>query len=184
MNSATTTILPKLLRAIYWFDEGLRQTQQRMGQTPVSRAQAMLLINIALGERRPVRLARALGVTKQAVSLMLSDLQAAGRISIVPDPADARASLVEFSPSGAQELGVIFDTLQALEAHLAEVIGSDRMAVLRAALDMEWGPPPTFVPADGSSHSTSLETSGSDADTSFDPGERRRPPRVGRPPKP
>ncbi|WP_371345730.1 MarR family winged helix-turn-helix transcriptional regulator [Ancylobacter sp. IITR112] len=148
MKARPLPILPKLLRAIYWFDEALRATQVRMGQTPVTRAQAMLLINVALGERRPVRLARALGVTKQAVSLMLADLAAAGAIVMQPDPDDARASLVAFSPAGMSDLEVIFAALAEMETHLATVIGEDRMTVLRAILDMEWGSAPALTAPD------------------------------------
>jgi DNA-binding MarR family transcriptional regulator len=144
MDSKTPPLLPRFLRAIYWFDEALRASQELQGQTPVTRAQAMLLINIALGERRPVRLARTMGVTKQAVSLMLADLTAAGNISLRPDPEDARASLIEFSPQGQIELKNIFATLEHLEDHLATVLGQDRMSVLRAALGMDWGTPPAL----------------------------------------
>lgn len=144
MDSKTPPLLPRFLRAIYWFDEALRASQELQGQTPVTRAQGMLLINIALGERRPTRLARTMGVTKQAVSLMLGDLTAAGYIFIKPDPEDARASLIEFSPQGQTELENIFATLEHLEDHLATVLGQDRMSVLRAALGMDWGTPPAL----------------------------------------
>ncbi|MFG1376013.1 MarR family winged helix-turn-helix transcriptional regulator [Xanthobacter autotrophicus] len=146
MSADISPLLPKLLRATYWFDEALRMSQEAQGQVPVTKTQALLLINIALGERRPVRLARALGVTKQAVSLMLAELSASGRIAITPDPEDARASLVGFSPSGRDELTFIFETLCALEDHLATVIGRDRMEVLRTAFEIDWGPPPVLSP--------------------------------------
>ncbi|MVA27747.1 helix-turn-helix domain-containing protein (plasmid) [Agrobacterium vitis] len=153
MNSKTPPLLPRFLRAIYWFDEALRASQELQGQTPVTRAQAMLLINIALGERRPTRLARTMGVTKQAVSLMLADLTAAGYIFIKPDPEDARASVIEFSPLGHIELTNIFAALEHVEDHLATVIGQDRMSVLRAALGMDWGAPPAL----GSTESRATE---------------------------
>lgn len=149
MSVITSPILLRLLRAIYWFDEALRAAQEAAGMAPVSRAQALLLINIALGEHRPVRLARSLGVTKQAVSLMLAELNAAGRLAITPDPDDARASLVDFSEEGREELQFIFSALKELEDHLATVIGDDRMAVLRAALAMDWGEPPVVSPPHG-----------------------------------
>ncbi|WP_043604229.1 MarR family winged helix-turn-helix transcriptional regulator [Novosphingobium sp. Rr 2-17] len=144
MESKTFPLLPSFLRATYWFDEALRASQELQGQAPVTRAQAMLLINIALGERRPVRLARSMGVTKQAVSVMLADLTAAGNISIKPDGEDARASLIEFTPQGQSEMKNIFVILARLEEHLATVIGQDRMSVLRAAFEMDWGAPPAL----------------------------------------
>lgn len=142
MSIASSPILPHLVRATYWFDEALREIQLRHGQTPVTRVQAMVLLNLALGEQRPVRLARAVGVTKQAVSLILADFQKLGWLIVTPDPSDARASLVDFSPFGRTQLDVIFKALHQLESHLAHVIGADRMGVFRAVLELDWGAPP------------------------------------------
>lgn len=168
-------ILPRLVRATNWFDEALRAFQERQGQSPVSRAQAMLLINIALGERRPVRLARTVGLTKQAVSLMLADLNKSGRLTITTDPDDARASLVDFSPSGRIELENVFEALEQLESHLADLIGEDRMAVLRAALEMDWGAPPVLL-LGGELQSENDAAKAGDADAPrSEPKRRKRP---------
>lgn len=142
MSTASSPLLPRLVKATYWFDEALREFQLRHGQTPVTRVQAMILLNLALGEQRPVRLARAAGVTKQAASLIISDFHKLGWLAVTPDPSDARASLVEFSPLGRNQLKVIFKALHQLESHLADVIGADRMGVFRAVLDLDWGAPP------------------------------------------
>jgi DNA-binding MarR family transcriptional regulator len=79
-------------------------------------------------------LAERLGVTKQAVSQALDDLEQLGIVERVADPADARARLVRFTERGRAGLLDGLAILRELEAECAAAIGASRMAELRRAL--------------------------------------------------
>ena len=90
-------LMMNLLSALYWFDEALQAALKEAGIPNVSRAQSMLIANISAGEHRATRIARNLGVTRQAISLMLSELETRGSVELFPDPDDGRARLVRFA---------------------------------------------------------------------------------------
>jgi len=101
-----------LLHAFYWMDEGLQNHLKAAGLPPMSRTQSLVLTNIADGATRPAELARRLDISRQAVQQLLAGMQERGVIDLVPDPADARAKVIRYSPHG-REIGKI--TMQALE---------------------------------------------------------------------
>lgn len=129
------------MRAQEWFSESVRVTREALGLPPVSTAQALLLGHIAQGERRPARLARSIGVSRQAVSALVTQLVREGVLRTEPDPQDARALWVDFAPNHLAQRDAVVLILRKLERRLGEVIGEDRLAVLRHALCMDWGPP-------------------------------------------
>lgn len=142
-------LMMNLMSALYWFDEALQSHFQAQGRARVSRAQSLLLANIAAGEHRATRLARNLGVSRQAISQMLSDMEAAGLVSVGPDPADRRARIVSFHPAAEELREVARQVLADLEAELGRRIGADVLDQLRAALQADWGPSPLAGTAGG-----------------------------------
>jgi DNA-binding MarR family transcriptional regulator len=135
-------MMMNLLSAVYWFDEGLQTALKRAGWETVTRAQSLLFANIAVGEHRAIRLAENLGVSRQAISQMLSDLHARGLVVVEDDPHDRRARVVSFSPASESLREAARDALEALERQLESRIGAKDYGALRAALLKEWGPPP------------------------------------------
>jgi len=135
-------LMAAMLRAVYWFDEALQAGLAAHGEGRFSRAQSMLIVNVVAGENRSARIADNLGVTRQAISLMIRDLIGRHVLHLEPDPADRRARIVAFDPRfrATAELGsrVMADVERALEAR----IGSDSIAALRHGLQKDWGPPP------------------------------------------
>lgn len=83
---------------------------------------------------RLTELARRLGVTKQAVSQLVAELEELGVVELVPDPTDGRAKLVRFTPKGAQAIEHGLSVLRELECELEAQIGSARMRALHDAL--------------------------------------------------
>lgn len=83
---------------------------------------------------RLTQLAAAAQVTKQTAGVLVDQLEQAGYVTRVPDPADARARLIRRTDraDGAIPVGarVVDDVESAWAAH----IGADRMAQLRDAL--------------------------------------------------
>ena len=79
-------------------------------------------------------LAERLGVSKQAVTQLVDDLEGFGVVARVPDPEDARARRVVFTARGRAGFFEGLETLGELERELARAIGDEPMAALRAAL--------------------------------------------------
>lgn len=136
-------LMMNLLTAFYWFDEALQASLQESGYPAVSRAQSLLLANVASGERSPSGLARNLGVSRQAISQMLAACERERLVRLAPDPADGRARIVEFHPEAERLREAASAALRQAEQVLGQRIGADRLRQLVEALALDWGPPPT-----------------------------------------
>ncbi|AVA15432.1 MULTISPECIES: flavin reductase [Sphingopyxis] len=132
-------LMMDLMRAFYWFDEGLQSALKARGWQSISRSQSFTLANIALGIHRPSDIARNLGISRQAVSKMLQEMGEQGLITVEPDPDDKRASLVGFSEKSAQLRADALEILMQLERTIGERIGARALKALRAALGQDWG---------------------------------------------
>ncbi len=137
-----------VMRAFYWFDEGLQSALRARGWDAVSRSQSMTFANIALGVRRPADLARNLGITRQGVSKMLQEMVERDWIVIEPDPTDKRASIVAFSEKSQQLRADALEILGKIDAALGERIGGKALDALRATLARDWGAPPEIAAPD------------------------------------
>ena len=127
--------LQLLFRAARLLDEeALRRVAAKPGRPRLRRAHTSLFPHIDLDGTRVTDLAERLGVTKQAVSQLVADLEDLGVLERAVDPADARARLVRFTARGRAGLLDGLATLRELEAECAEVVGARRMDELRRAL--------------------------------------------------
>lgn len=139
-------LMMNLVSATYWFDEALQAQLAEAGYPGITRTQSLLLANIAAGEQRAIRIAENLGVSRQAISQILAELEARNIVSVSTDPADRRARIVDFHPDAAPLRRVASKTLTELETLVASRIGAERFAIMREALAADWGEPPK--PAD------------------------------------
>jgi len=80
-------------------------------------------------------LARASRITKQSMSVLVSDLETAGYVERVPDPEDARACLVRLTPRGRAYGRAVRAFARGLEAEWARRIGAERIEELCATLE-------------------------------------------------
>jgi DNA-binding MarR family transcriptional regulator len=83
---------------------------------------------------RGAELAKKLGITKQAVSQLITELEEWGMVEQVPDPEDGRAKLVRFTRKGEHGLVQGVKVLRDIEQELSEKIGKRRMQELHGAL--------------------------------------------------
>lgn len=83
---------------------------------------------------RLVDLAARAGMTKQAMSELVVDLEALGYLRRRPHPGDGRAKLIEFTKRGWSSVEVALASFAAIEAELADDIGAGRMRELRRTL--------------------------------------------------
>jgi DNA-binding MarR family transcriptional regulator len=86
------------------------------------------------GSRVSDMAARA-GITKQSLAAIVKDLEAAGMVTVSPDPADGRAKVVRYTDRGQQCAHAGAAYLREVEEALASRIGRDRLDDLRELLD-------------------------------------------------
>ncbi|MBI1198352.1 MAG: MarR family transcriptional regulator [Phenylobacterium sp.] len=132
-------LMIRLSGLLFWFDESLQSSLAKAGYVPVTRTQSMFLLCLAAGENRPSRIASLLGVSRQAVSHIITDLTRRGLISLAVDPNDARARIVEYRYDAQDLRRAAIKVTSELEALLERRIGSDAFRSLRAGLTPEWG---------------------------------------------
>jgi len=127
--------LQLLFRASRLLDEqALARMPTEAGRPRMRRSHTALLPHIDLDGTRVTDLADRVGVSKQAISQLVDDLEAAGVVSREADPEDARAKRVVFTPRGRQGILEGLALLRAMEAELAAEVGARRMEELRATL--------------------------------------------------
>lgn len=139
-----TFLMMDMLQRYYWFDDALNSNLHRHGWPDVSRAQSLVLVHLALGINRASVIAKNLGVTRQAMSQMLREMQTRDLVQFAPDPQDGRAVLVEFSDQSSSIREDAVAILDRLEQTLAARIGAAKVRSLHTALEMDWGEIPLF----------------------------------------
>lgn len=79
-------------------------------------------------------LADRAGMTKQAMSELVVDLEQLGYVRRTADPSDRRAKLIEFTDRGWSAVRTALDAFSEIEAELAASIGPGRLRQLRRTL--------------------------------------------------
>jgi DNA-binding MarR family transcriptional regulator len=90
-----------------------------------------------LGEdgARPSELAAKAGITRQAVTKTLDDLERVGLVERVPDPDDGRGVVVQYTPRGLAALQVARTRMNQLEQQFASHMGAHRWRTVRDVLE-------------------------------------------------
>lgn len=115
-------------------ERALAMVRARAPETPVRPAHTALFPHIELEGTRQTVLASRLGISKQGVGQLVDDLVAMGMVERVPDPDDARARRVCFTPSGRLALLDGLAVLMQLQAELDARVGSATMDGLHQGL--------------------------------------------------
>lgn len=97
-------------------------------------AHTKLFPHIDFAGTRLVTIADRLGVTKQAVSQWIAELEEMRVVELMPDPQDARAKLVRFTPRGLESIHHGLGVLAGVEADLGKRVGPKTMDALARAL--------------------------------------------------
>jgi DNA-binding MarR family transcriptional regulator len=131
-----------LLRAFGWFDEALLARLAEEGWPALTRTQSLLMSQVHPDGIRSAELARRVGVTRQAVSQTVTELEAHGLLERREDPTNASAQLVSLTPRGSKSVATALAIFDELEGELARRIGTVQVRHLRQALSRNWGTPP------------------------------------------
>jgi DNA-binding MarR family transcriptional regulator len=131
-RASTLQLLFKAARLLD--EEALKRVAEKPGRTRLRRSHTSLLPHIDLEGTRVTDLAERLGVSKQAASQLVDDLEQLGVLARVADAQDARARRVVFTKLGREGLLEGLSVLRALELELSSRIGAKKMEQLRVAL--------------------------------------------------
>jgi len=104
------------------------------GHGTVQRAHIAVLGNIHTEGTRLVELARRLGVTRQAASQIVRQIERKGFLERTTDPGDGRAVLVRHTPAGRALLLDALILMDEIEAGYAELVGAKVMNQIKRAL--------------------------------------------------
>jgi len=97
-------------------------------------AHAPVLQLLAPSGSRATELAGQLGVSKQAVGQLVSELEQCGYLERIPDPRDGRAQLVQRTARGWEVNRATRRAVQDLQDEWAQWVGEGRVVELRATL--------------------------------------------------
>jgi DNA-binding MarR family transcriptional regulator len=101
----------------------------------VNAAHVHITRHLALEGSRLTDLADRAGMTKQAMGDLVDQCEAWGLVTRQPDPRDARARLVQFTPTGLAWLQAFREAVAAAEAEFRAEVGPDVATVVALGLE-------------------------------------------------
>jgi DNA-binding MarR family transcriptional regulator len=104
------------------------------GFDDITTAQGRVFARIGPDGSRVTQLAEQAQVTKQTAGFLVDQLERAGYVRRVADPADARARLVQIAPRGQAAVAVARAAEAQVEAEWTRHLGSQAAGQLRRAL--------------------------------------------------
>jgi len=142
-NPPHPTLFQLLDRARGWFEPTLFGAFEAEAAAKLSRADIHLLAHLNCGTTYASELARRLGVSRQAAAKLLKNLIEAGLIRLEPAPDRRNTKWIVITEAGKAAISRAVEELEKAERLLERRIGSGSAQALRAALEAEWGPPPS-----------------------------------------
>lgn len=101
----------------------------------VSAAHIHITRHLALGGSRLTDLAQRAGMSKQAMGDLVDQCAAWGLVTRTADPLDARARLVQFTPTGLAWLQAFADAVVQAEQEFSSAVGIDVATVVKLGLE-------------------------------------------------
>jgi DNA-binding MarR family transcriptional regulator len=135
-SPASAQTLGFLLRELY---EALQQHVYAAvaadGHPGVRELHSPVLRHLPPEGARVADMARRCGLAKQSVAYVVDDLMRLGYVTVEPDPGDGRAKRVKLTLRGCALIESLLAHSAAAEADLAQRVGAQRLAALRATLE-------------------------------------------------
>ncbi|WP_307828007.1 MarR family winged helix-turn-helix transcriptional regulator [Nocardioides sp. SYSU D00038] len=132
-----------VLLAYQGFVRGLHEEMAVQGYDDLGHADGVMFRMLHVAPQTVSVLAGKLGISKQGTAQIVDDMEARGYVVRRPDPADARARLVELSARGRAALGVARAYHAAYEERLVGQYGEGALAGVRTVLEGMAGSAPT-----------------------------------------
>jgi DNA-binding MarR family transcriptional regulator len=109
------------------------------GYGDVTPAQSALLRNLGEDGARPSELAALAGVTRQAITKLVDELERLDLVRREPDPEDGRGVIIRYTDRGRAGVAIARKRMLALERSYAAQVGADRWAEVRSTLEVLFG---------------------------------------------
>lgn len=140
MAERPAPLIRLLSLAAQQLNDRILQAQHDRGFTDIRNAHGTVFANVPPEGIRLTELAKRAGMTKQAMSELVVDMEALGYLVRTPDPDDGRARLIAFSDRGWEAINYALDAFDGMEAQLGETLGVKRVAELRRTLEQMLAP--------------------------------------------
>lgn len=128
-----------LQRAHTWFQQGLLKRFQETEWEALTAADLNLLASLNCGATHGSELARRLGVSRQAVNKLLTNLVDIGAVQLEVDPEKRNQKIIVITPKGESLIHLALEEMENLERKIAQKIGPKDASALRRLLEKDWG---------------------------------------------
>ena len=123
-----------LTRTLREYNRRLVEGLHARGFTDFSPAFPALLSNVDLAGTPIGVAARRAGVSRQAVGQLLSEVERCGYARRERSPADARVTIIRFTPRGRRMLAVVLELVDEIESDFARQLARGDFARLRVGM--------------------------------------------------
>jgi DNA-binding MarR family transcriptional regulator len=138
-----------LLRAVRGVNEQIIGRLTALGHPDVRGPHTAVFTNLDAGGTRAVTLAQRAGMTRQAMSNLIRELETAGYLEVNPDPADGRAALVRLTTLGEKFCRDAATVINELETEWAQHLDDPDLGHVRRSLHALIDYPPTVRVREG-----------------------------------
>jgi len=123
-----------LLRAAREVNEEIIERLTSLGHPDIRPSHTAVFANLDPGGTRAVTLAQRAGMTRQAMSTLIRELEAVAYVVVEADPHDGRASLVRLTVLGERFCLEAAVVIRQIESEWAEQLGDPGLRQLRGSL--------------------------------------------------
>lgn len=117
-----------------WIEQRHLELMGAAGFEDVRRAHNAVFVHLPAGGIRLTDLARAAGISKQAMAELVNELVEKKYLRRIPDPSDGRAKLIVAAARGDAAHIATLEIFNRIEAELADVVGSGPLERVRGIL--------------------------------------------------
>lgn len=132
-------LIELLIQCYSWFIGELNAAQEHGAHAKLTRAQIIFLFYLDDGKDRAQTMSEKLGLSRQAISLTVRELEKEGIISLLQDPQKKNAKLIKITPKGRRSMKHVFSVLRKIESKIARKIGAKNLFEIKKLLQADWG---------------------------------------------
>jgi DNA-binding MarR family transcriptional regulator len=134
LTTSSPDVVTLLALALRQLKDELDGELRAAGFTDVRPAHGYAFSRLSFGGATAVQLAEHLGITKQSAGQMVDELERAGYVRREPHPTDRRGKLVVLTDRGWACVQAAGRALANIDRRLADRLGADQYAQLKAGL--------------------------------------------------
>lgn len=137
--SESTPLNVLLETAREWIERTILAQLPGLGFTGITAPHLRLFSNLACGVTSASDVARAMGITRQAVNKTVKEMEAEGYLTLAPDPERRNAKNIVMTARGGALAIAARELLAEAEAQLAGKVGDAAYRQFAQVLRADWG---------------------------------------------